>query len=497
MKYSFIVVCFVLYIELNSCGNVVQIPSGIRKIGESENQLIITGTKSVSSPPKFQEIADAASAVDISRRKGLLCMLGGALLHMTFGTLYCWGNFISYVPANLRFFDGLEHAGKQPDAVMVLPLTFIAQCCTMPFCPIVVKKFGVVKAALFGAWFMALGVYLSSYAKNLLTFIACYSLMFGSGVGLAYTAPMIAGWKWLPNSKGLVSGVVLMGYGLGGFIFNLVGTSFTNPKSLNVINGKFPEEVYSNFPVTLRKLAAIYVAFSIVGTSLLSEPVPVAEPLHSKTDTASKVIINNVEGPTGLSILNAISTPQFWLLWTMIACSASAGLNIASVYKRFALQFPALSGDQFQAMVGGIAAIFNGGGRVVWGVLSDRIGFKKSFILLTLFQAILQLLYPFSSTSRNAFLAMTCLSFFTLAGNFALAPPAVQRLFGAKNGAVIFGILFSSFGVASVGSMFLSKALLANFGWDGIFKALAALSLFASIITTALSPVPSFVGSKV
>jgi len=48
------------------------------------------------------------------------------------------------------------------------------------------------------------------------------------------------------------------------------------------------------------------------------------------------------------------------------------------------------------------------------------------------------------------------LSFFTLAGNFALAPPAVQRLFGPKKGALIFGVLFSAFGVASVGGNFLS-----------------------------------------
>ena len=117
------------------------------------------------------------------------------------------------------------------------------------------------------------------------------------------------------------------------------------------------------------------------------------------------------------------------------------------------------------------------------------------------------------------FVAMTCLSFFTLAGNFALAPPAVQRLFGPKKGALIFGVLFSAFGVASVGGNFLSavsiyiclsngilnisefkyisQALLSRFGWNGIFRALSLLSLLAALITTALRPVGTYSESSV
>ena len=51
----------------------------------------------------------------------------------------------------------------------------------------------------------------------------CYSFLFGAGVGLAYTAPMVNGWKWFPEKKGLVSGAVVAGFGAGGFVFNQVG----------------------------------------------------------------------------------------------------------------------------------------------------------------------------------------------------------------------------------------------------------------------------------
>ena len=73
-----------------------------------------------------------------------------------------------------------------------------------------------------GCGIMALGAFLSSYAPNLATFMFCYSFLFGTGIGLAYTAPMVNGWRWFPDRKGMVSGAVVAGFGAGGFVFNQV-----------------------------------------------------------------------------------------------------------------------------------------------------------------------------------------------------------------------------------------------------------------------------------
>lgn len=94
---------------------------------------------------------------------------------------------------------------------------------------------------------MASGVFLASFAKNLYVFILLYSLVVGFGTGVAYTAPMVAGWKWFPQSKGAVSGSVLLGFGAGGFFFNLIGTRIINPDGLQAVDGVFPKEVLSCF----------------------------------------------------------------------------------------------------------------------------------------------------------------------------------------------------------------------------------------------------------
>jgi OFA family oxalate/formate antiporter-like MFS transporter len=154
-------------------------------------------------------------------------------------------------------------------------------------------------------------------------------MLFGFGAGIAYTAPMAAGWKWLPDKKGLVSGIILTGFGAGGFVFNIIGTKLMNPKGLNVVTGgSFPAEVYDNFPKALRRLAGMYAALAIVGSLFVTEPVAVAPSNGVKA-------VQPTQSP-GLSIKEALTKKQFWLLWLMIVSSASAGLNVAACYKQFA-----------------------------------------------------------------------------------------------------------------------------------------------------------------
>lgn len=444
-----------------------------------------------NSAASFDTVVASQPVDASSSRAGALAVLGGALAHICFGSFYCWGNFLSYAPDSIKYFDGVGGAGKQPDAVMVLPLTILAICCTMPLGPRLVQKIGAAKTTLIGAWTMILGVYFSSFQQKLLNFMLFKSMIFGFGVGLAYTAPMTAGWKWLPESKGLVSGAILAGFGLGGFFFNLIGTKLVNPNGLEVSNGKFPQEVYDNFPVMLRKLSCIYAVVCTLGYLLISEPKPIVQPVNGK-DKKTAVITT-----PGIGVMAAVKTPQFWLLWGMIFTCASAGLNVAAVYKQFSNSSPALEGDSYKSQVGAVGAVFQAVGRLFWGILSDKIGFKTSFLLLSGLQGVLHLVYPYSTSSKSLFLIATSLCYFFLAGNFALIPPAVQRIFGPAYGTTIYGVLYTSFAAAGIGGLAISGKITKSLGWTGGFQALGVASLLATIITTQLRPVASFASSTV
>ena len=322
--------------------------------------------------------------------RGVACIVGGALAHFTFGSLYCWGNFSSYAPSHLR-------------SDFVFPLTIVAQCFMMPFGPVIAKRIGSRYALLLGCWIMAFGVYLASHATELHTFVFCYSGMFGAGIGIAYAAPMMAAWSWMPNSKGLVSGGILTGFGLGGFAFNLIGTYMVNPLGRDPVNGVFPDKIYSQFPIMLRKLAFIYACISLFAAMLITQPFVkeiVVEDEEEGYENDKKTRREPSSEVLGVTIKEALHSSQFWLMWLMIITSASAGLNVASMYKQFASISPALKGDAYQALTGGMGALFNGFGRLFWGSICDKIGFKTSFTILTVAQAFIQLMYPYSPSSK-------------------------------------------------------------------------------------------------
>ena len=67
-----------------------------------------------------------------------------------------------------------------------------------------------------------------------------YSFCFPVGIGLVYYVPIMCGWEWFPENKGVVSGFIIGGFGFGSFIFSIITTSIVNPDNLK------PESVASS-----------------------------------------------------------------------------------------------------------------------------------------------------------------------------------------------------------------------------------------------------------
>ena len=80
-----------------------------------------------------------------------------------------------------------------------------------------------------GAVLSLAGNFFSAYTKNLGAYLACYTIMNGMGSGMIYMIPLICGWDYFPDRRGLVTGICLTGYGFGSFIFTQVSTAIVNP----------------------------------------------------------------------------------------------------------------------------------------------------------------------------------------------------------------------------------------------------------------------------
>ena len=411
---------------------------------------------------------------------GLLSILGGFLTHLTLGTIYCWGNLQSYMPPSMKYFASSTGTGT-PDSLLIIPLGLLAMCIGMPMSSTLQSTLGLPGAMMFGSLIVSLAVFLSSFATTLAPFVLLYSILFGLGIGLAYTAPIVAGWRHYPTKKGLVSGFTLCGFGIGGFIFNLVGSALANPDklSLDPATKTFPPSVYANFPVMLRKLAVIYLALQVTGAGLLKlTSLPPPAPAAKSGSAPGKY-------PT---LKSAVLSRPFLFLWTCIVLSSTAGLNTVSVYKMYGNLSPTLKSDAYLAMVGGLGSVANGVGRANWGIAQDKVGFSKLFTLLTITQSVVMLNYKRTVGNRFLFTSATMALFLCMGGNFAMAPGACAKLFGPELGPKVFSVLFSSFATAAVGGSYINKALMGK-GFDFIFVVMAIMSFMATGLVKSLGDI--------
>lgn len=467
----------------------------------------------------------------LSKWRGLLGLFGGSLIHLSCGSMYCWGNLLSYMPPHLKYWSGsaAAAAGGMPDAQFVLAWTILSQMVGMPIGPALERSgLGPRRTALLGAVLMGSGVLLASTASSLATFVLGYCVIFGLGVGIACTwphrvstspphpfthcvsqrpafeplvnadqMPIMNGAKWFPRSTGGVSGAVIFGMGASAFFFNMLATRLVNPTGVNPIAGAFPAAVYARWPSLLRTLGSIYLTVGVVGAMLQQPPTASATSVEASvgppassadlTDERSKASRAAGKSAGGGALLSDVTSRPFATLWSMILLSAIGGLNTASSYKMFGVARAHLNSDGFLSLVGGLASLLgNAAGRLFWGSRSDKQGFRRTFIELAALQAVTMASYLFLSSSRLGFAAATILMLFCMGGTFAMFPAQAMRSAWKASAASVYGLMFSAFALAALGGPYVTGFLAARGGIGLVFGTLSLSSLVAMALATTL-----------
>ena len=126
--------------------------------------------------------------------------------------------------------------------------------------------------------------------------------------------------------------------------------------------------------------------------------------------------------------------PSFYILWTMFFCASVAGLGVIGIIKPFAggqlVQAAKDAGEVLSASAEGnlmssaakavgVLAIFNALGRVVWGLISDKIGRTPTFIAMFLLQAATMFALGAMDTQTSLVVAASLVGF-NYGGAFAL-----------------------------------------------------------------------------
>ena len=124
---------------------------------------------------------------------------------------------------------------------------------------------------------------------DFIIFALLYSFGFGICNGMTYMVPMHHGWLWFPDKPGLISGIIIGGFGLGALVFAPLASALVNPEGELAVDGHFSPTVTKRVPHMLLILDICFLGVCIISW-LLIFPGPDA--------TDIKQAIKEISAPT-------------------------------------------------------------------------------------------------------------------------------------------------------------------------------------------------------
>ncbi len=186
-----------------------------------------------------------------------------------------------------------------------------------------------------------------------------------------------------------------------------------------------------------------------------------------------------------------LRTWQFYVLWFMYACGAGAGLMIISKLAKIASD---QAGIELGFALVAALAVGNGAGRIVTGIVSDKIGRKATLLICFILQTIMILLL--SQTTKGSLLAneavlavVSALIGANFGANLALFPAFTKDYYGLKNFGVNYGLVFTAWGFGGFMLALLAGKVYDETGsFNFAYYCSAALLAVAAIVMLAVKP---------
>eukprot|EP00344_Euplotes_crassus_P009184 CAMPEP_0197007974 /NCGR_PEP_ID=MMETSP1380-20130617/43124_1 /TAXON_ID=5936 /ORGANISM="Euplotes crassus, Strain CT5" /LENGTH=261 /DNA_ID=CAMNT_0042428311 /DNA_START=316 /DNA_END=1098 /DNA_ORIENTATION=- len=239
-----------------------------------------------------------------------------------------------------------------------------------------------------------------------------HGFFFGLGSGIAYLAPIITSWDYFPERKGLVSGIILAGYGLGPFIFGYISSAIANPENESPTHAVDGGVIFSpDNPISTRAPHMIRVnALSWLILVIASSPFirkrkvqkdekvfdrQREEIFESLYDEDKEDYDDHLTAPDTTDVEpEVIENKKFKAaMFSLTSLQIFIMMALTGFYPNFlAINFKSygqvkISSDIFMTTVGAVASVTNGFTRIGWATLFDKFGFKYVYIGLLLVQS--------------------------------------------------------------------------------------------------------------
>ena len=357
-----------------------------------------------------------------------LCLV----LHICFGTVYAWSFFQSLLVRQLGW--------SNTDSAWAFSVAIFSLGVSAAWAGAMLPRFGPRRLAVIGGVMFAGGYLIASLAlhlESLALFYLGYGVIGGAGIGLGYVTPVATVAKWFPHNKGLATGIVVMGFGVGALLLS----KGLAPTLLALSGG--------DLTMTFLWLGIVFGCMVIPASMGLSDP--------PATATAPRPANAPLAVDEGDSVKDCLRSPAFIVTWIVFFFNIAAGISVISFQSSllqdvWSFADPTVEPETlaaYGAMLIAVSSMFNGAGRLLWGMVADRIGRARVFRILLASQMVV---FGVLMTERDpiVFSALVCYVLLCFGGGFAVMPSFIADVFGTKRMSSVYGAILTAWAAAGL-----------------------------------------------
>lgn len=404
------------------------------------------------------------------KNRGWSVTMAGLGINLALGILYTWSIFKQAIKESVLAKDGVFNwdmaSLNDPYAVCCLMFTV-----AMVFAGRIQDKLSPRVTAVIGGILTGAGLIVISQSNALSAWILGFGVLTGLGLGFGYASATPPAIKWFPASKtGMIAGIVVAGFGLASVyiapLANFMIAKFGLSQSMLIFGVAFMA-VVCTLAMFLKNPPEGYVPTDAASTKKVADAPPAP--------------------PVNYSPMDMLKTGAFYKLWVMYFIGAGAALIIIGSVAGMAKQ----SMGDLAWIVVALMAVGNAGGRVVAGVVSDKIGRPRTLLIMMSLQAMVIFSLLFIGQSEAILLAAAATMIgFNYGTNLSLFPSATKDYFGLKNFGINYGLIFSAWGIGGFIFPRVSQMIVASTGTPQTAYLLCSILLVASSLISLSTKSP-------
>ena len=388
----------------------------------------------------------------------------GVIVLLFAGLVYAWS--VLSTPIAAEFADW-----SKAQLSMTFTIVMIMFCIGSLLCGLLTGKLSAKMAVRIGAVLFLLGFFLASRTQSLAMLYIGFGVLCGLSSGLCYNAVMSTMVRWFPDRPGLISGVLLMGFGGGSFIIGKLYQAWT------------PVEIGGWRASFLVMGIIIFVVLAICSFFFVAPGADFVAPAAKNSKAAVKIAGKEYKP------LEMVKKPSFWLYYVWAIALSAAGLALISQASGVVWEASASQTAGAVATIVGLISICNALGRVLFGGMYDKYGRSLSMQLVNIL---------FIITSGVLILALAAKSVVVVIIGFILGGLAYSGItptnsafcrayFGPTNYPVNFSLINSNLIFASFGSTVSGALFDASGSYNVTFFLIIGLAVVGILCSLAIS----------